>query len=832
MKVSQRDADQREPPLRYRGRVALGCKYTHFDPAPGSTHNLVLELVPPKSKVLEFGCATGYMSEVLATRLNCSVVGIEIDPEAAELARTHCDEVIVGDADTLDYEQVLVERRFDAVLFADVLEHLRDPGSVLERISPFLAENGIVVASVPNIAHGSVRLALLSGEFRYRRTGLLDDTHLHFMTRETLQELFEGSGYLVTDWVRQRLGIDDSEISYPKGSVPPGVREWLERDPEATTYQFVVRAVASDSVPRLHSAEEADEQAAASPTSSVSDPTTENEWFRRAVVRVLDAPDLDGGEPVSDEIEPPVSGRLDAASDQAGYRQWLERTRAESEARRAALIELLAGLEGGPRFSIVLPGDQPDPALLERSVASLRGQLYESWELSTVRDASGDFVAFLALGDELAPDALAELAVAITDDPAVDVLYTDEDEIDERGKRTRPFLKPDWSPDYLLSFDYVGRLFVVRRELLEALGSEVDGSRDYDLALRATERADRVGHVAKILYHRHAASDRQVDPETGRKALQDALQRRGEDAQAFGGSYPRTYRVRRRQPSPLVSVVIPFKDGADLLRGCLDGLHRLAGYERWEALLVDNGSWEPETEALLRLVEHDPKCRLLEYDRAFNWSAVNNWAAEQAAGDLLLFLNNDVEGIAHGWLQAMVEHALRPEVGAVGARLLYPDGRIQHAGVLVGVGSVADHAFRFAPAAEPGYFYMPDAIRNYTAVTGACMMVRRDTLDELGGFDEDLAVAYNDIDFCLRLRERGYLIVYTPYAELLHHESVSRGRSTDTAEARIMLDRWGDFIKDGDPYSNPNLSRRSPDCALPLEKEVTPWEILTSSLKS
>ena len=199
---------------------------------------------------------------------------------------------------------------------------------------------------------------------------------------------------------------------------------------------------------------------------------------------------------------------------------------------------------------------------------------------------------------------------------------------------------------------------------------------------------------------------------------------------------------------------------------------------------------------------------------------------------MLLFLNNDVEGIAHGWLQAMVEHALRPEVGAVGARLLYPDGRIQHAGVLVGVGSVADHAFRLSPAAEPGYFYMPDAIRNYTAVTGACMMVRKDTFDELGGFDEDLAVAYNDIDFCLRLRERGYLIVYTPYAELLHHESVSRGRSTDTAEARIMLDRWGDFIKDGDPYSNPNLSRRSPDCALPLEKEVTPWEILTSSLKS
>lgn len=812
--------------------MSIACKYTHFDPTPGSTHNLVLQQVPPKSRVLEFGPATGYMSEVLTTRLDCSVVGIEISPEAAELARAHCDEVIVGDADTLDFEEAFGERRFDAVLFADVLEHLRDPGSVLERIRPLLAEDGIVVASVPNIAHGSVRLALLTGEFRYRRVGLLDDTHLHFMTRETLQELFEGSGFLVTDWVRQRLGIDDTEISYSKGSVPPGVREWLERDPEAMTYQFVVRAVPSENVPRRDSAEATDEQGDVASPEGAADASAENEWFQRAVLRILDAPDLDGGEPVSDEGEPPLAGRVDAARDQAGYRQWIERTRPESEARRGELVELLAGLEGGPRFSIVLSADQPDPALLDRSVASLRDQLYEDWELCTLTEASGDFVAFLAPGDELAPEALAELAVAITDDPAVDVLYTDEDEIDERGKPTRPFLKPDWSPDYLLSFDYVGRLFVARRELLEALGSEVDGSNDYDLALRATERAERIGHVPRILYHRRAASQTDVDPEPGRRALQDALRRRGEDAQAFGGSYPGTYRVRRRQPSPLVSVVIPFKDGADWLRGCVDGLHRLAGYDRWEALLVDNGSWEPETQALLRVLERDPKCRVLEYDRAFNWSAVNNRAVEQAAGDLLLFLNNDVEGIANGWLQAMVEHALRPEVGAVGARLLYPDGRIQHAGVLVGVGSVADHAFRFAPAAEPGYFYMPDAIRNYTAVTGACMMVRRETFDELGGFDENLAVAYNDIDFCLRLRERGYLIVYTPFAELLHHESVSRGRSTDKVEARIMVDRWGDYIKDGDPYSNPNLSRRSPDCALPLENEVTSWEILTSSLKS
>jgi GT2 family glycosyltransferase len=278
--------------------------------------------------------------------------------------------------------------------------------------------------------------------------------------------------------------------------------------------------------------------------------------------------------------------------------------------------------------------------------------------------------------------------------------------------------------------------------------------------------------------------------------------------------------------------VIPFRDGADLLRRCVDGLHRTAGYARWEALLVDNKSWEPETEALLRRLDEDSKCRRLEFSGAFNWAAVNNWAVEQAEGDLLLFLNNDVEGVSNGWLEAMVEHGLRPEVGAVGARLLYPDGRIQHAGVLVGQGSVADHAFRFCPADAPGYFYMASVIRNCTAVTGACMMVRKATFAELGGFDEDLAVAYNDIDFCLRMRDRGYLIVYTPFAELTHHESVSRGRSTDTAEARIMVERWSSYIKEGDPYSNPNLSRQRTEFALPQENEVTPWEILTLTLKT
>jgi 2-polyprenyl-3-methyl-5-hydroxy-6-metoxy-1,4-benzoquinol methylase len=217
-------------------------KYTEFDTASDSTHNLVVGLVPPGARVLEFGCATGYMSEVLRSRLHCSVTGIECSAAAGELARRHCERVIIGDAENLDFNELLAEERFDAIVFADVLEHLREPVAVLRRVRPFLDKAGVIVASIPNIAHGSVRLALLCGEFRYRDVGLLDNTHLRFFTRESIQDLFEGAGYVVTHWLRRRVEIDASEIRVPTRAVPEVVRDWITTDPEATTYQFVVRA--------------------------------------------------------------------------------------------------------------------------------------------------------------------------------------------------------------------------------------------------------------------------------------------------------------------------------------------------------------------------------------------------------------------------------------------------------------------------------------------------------------------------------------------------------------------------------------------------------------
>lgn len=229
-------------------------KYTEFQADPGSTHSKIVSLVPPATRVLEFGCATGYMSDVLKNRLGCTVTGVEISPEAAELAEQHTDRVIVGDAEKIDYAAELAGEEFDVVLFADVLEHLKEPGDVLRRIRPFVAENGVVIASIPNIAHGSVRLALLGGEFRYRDLGLLDSTHLRFFTRASIQDLFEETGYVVTHWVRQRLDVGETEISVPQ--VPDAVREWLASDPETTTYQFVLRALVSDPASQLRTLRE------------------------------------------------------------------------------------------------------------------------------------------------------------------------------------------------------------------------------------------------------------------------------------------------------------------------------------------------------------------------------------------------------------------------------------------------------------------------------------------------------------------------------------------------------------------------------------------------
>lgn len=571
---------------------------------------------------------------------------------------------------------------------------------------------------------------------------------------------------------------------------------------------------------------------------------------------------------------------LDAAADTLMYHLWLRSTgphRAEQRQRTAARLEAAVDV---PKISVVVPVFRPDPAHLRACVESVRAQSYGGWELCLCDDASDDggrtstllddiastdarirvtglsenrgisgatnaaaalstgaFVAFLDQDDELEEGALGAVAEAVLDHSDADVLYTDQDKLDESGTRTEPYFKPGWSPDLLLSNMYLGHLLVVRRSLFDRVGglrSEFDGSQDYDLALRVTEAARRVVHVPVVGYHwRRTLGSTALDygskpqaDQAARRALAEAMERRGERAVVESGQVLSTFRVRRLLPdsAPLVSVIIPFHDGARLLRRTLDALEQTAGYDNWEAILVDNRSWEPETRALVQRVAHDDRMRVFEYDDEFNWSAINNWAADRARGEVLLFMNSDVEGGSEGWMAAMLEHALRKEVGAVGARLLYPDGTIQHAGVVLGLGGgVAWHAFCFCPPDNNGYFAHTRLIRNYMAVTGACLMVSRDRFDAIGRFDESLPVAYNDIDFCVRLHQHGYLNVFTPFAELVHYEGATRGRSAVEGDDERELFRRYEHLIRSDPYFNPNLNPRRSEFQLTLVKEEDPW---------
>jgi GT2 family glycosyltransferase len=364
---------------------------------------------------------------------------------------------------------------------------------------------------------------------------------------------------------------------------------------------------------------------------------------------------------------------------------------------------------------------------------------------------------------------------------------------------------------------------VFRRSLLGEIGGfrpGFDGSQDYDLLLRFTERTGRIGHIPKVLYHcgkssDSAAASQAAEPfahEAGRHAVEDALRRRGREARVEN-VLPGRYTVRYKlSTTPLVSIIIPTRDRWSLLRQCLRSIEEKTSYSRYEVIVLDNDSVDPETLKGLSAVAE--KWRVYTYPGAFNFSALNNFGAAQARGEYFVFLNNDSQVIEPDWLTAMLEQAQRPEVGAVGARLHYPDGRIQHAGLVLGVGGVAEHAFKGLPGNALTYFAFADVVRNVSAVTAACMMVPRRAFEEVSGFDERLHVALNDVDLCLRLRQRGYLIIYTPLALLYHHESGTRGRLHPPKDEELVWAVWGNLILKGDPYYNPNLTLSRPDWSL------------------
>lgn len=512
-----------------------------------------------------------------------------------------------------------------------------------------------------------------------------------------------------------------------------------------------------------------------------------------------------------------------------------------------------------PLVSFITPVYQPPPAVLRAAIESVLAQSCEHWELCLAdaspdspeiralladfagRDprirvrcldnnlgicgnsnlalemASGQYVAFLDHDDVLAPHMLYEVVRRIRANPLTDILYFDEDKLSEDGaERREPFFKPDFSPEMLVSANYLTHA-VYRRSLVQAAGGfdpAFEGCQDWDLAFRITERTREVEHIPHVLYHW-----RQVGGSTagdfGAKSyvfdrqlacVRAHLERQGRSDVHTGFPVPGFLHARWPASGALVSIIIPTKDRVELLSRTIESLRELTEYPAYEVIVVDNGSEQSKTRRYYDRLRPEPWVRIVDYAEKFNYSRANNLGAAHAGGEILLFLNNDVQILDAGWLEEMVRWADRPEIGVVGAKLLYPDRTIQHAGVVVGMEGHASHVFWGYRERQSGPFGSVDWYRNFTAVTGACMMVRRGTFDAAGGFDEKYLLAFSDIEFCMRVIARGLRVVYTPHARLIHFEGKSRGDHIPSNDIRAGLDDFLPLVERGDPFYNPNLS--------------------------
>ncbi len=551
------------------------------------------------------------------------------------------------------------------------------------------------------------------------------------------------------------------------------------------------------------------------------------------------------------------------------YERWIR----EFEIPENSLIGIkVKGFEYQPLISILMPAFNSHPDEISAAIESVFEQSYANWELCIADDASdspelndllerltqdprsqdriklvrrterggisracnsarelatGEFLCFLDHDDLLAPHALAYVCEAINQSPQADVFYSDEDKIDEAGRRGHPFFKPDWSPDTILSLNYICHLFVIKRDLAEAIGKlnpACDGGQDYDFVLRATEKANEIRHIPRILYHWRVSAgstastidNKSYAVTAARLALQSHIDRNSVQMRIAPGLTPGRWRARYPiPPATKVSIIIASGGKAEVLKTNLESIFEKTVYWDFEVLIADNSKGTVIEKLVSDYQGQKRKIRYFDWrDKPFNFSAINNAAARTCDSPVLLFLNDDTSVIEPNWLEAMLELAMRPEVGAVGAKLLYPTGGIQHAGVVMGIYDNCGHAFKALDGAVPHYFDFSDVIRNVSAVTGACLMTRENVFWQVGGFDEtQFAVAFNDVDLCLKIGQAGYRVLYTPHAVLYHHEAFSK-TSKDLIphpdEVAAMRSKWSTVIGH-DPYYSPNLTRNDED---------------------
>ena len=968
------------------------------------SHMGLINRINPKERVLELGCATGYLSNILKRQLDCYVVGVEIDAEAGAQARKFCDRVIIADLDTTDLIESLEGEKFDVILCADVLEHLKNPDKTLSALKPFLDSNGRLLASIPNVAHASVRLELLQGHFDYEKLGLMDETHLHFYTRNGLVNMLMDAGFVCYDIAYTVSDMADEAIQDHLDKMGLSASEQTLaafHQPDAQAYQFIVEArpahedVLHHRISPLHpkpletsdayygqkqekivNLEQQIEQAKAGieqlqkHNSAIQEQAKASiDQLKKHSSAVVEQKDIlqeqkdilqeknKSLEVHNENIQQHSKGLADkynsllrtswamddelfgAREELQEYRQlkseyervlidrnqleevlqrvhgklsyrtlqfvrnlikgrlfkrkrtgnsgshinyisWVENSDRLTKQELPAIKKEISSTEDWPKIAILMPVYNPRQKHLEEAIKSVVTQVYPNWELCIADDYSdephvrklilryarrddriktvfrkfnghisqasnsamelvdAEYVALMDHDDVLAQDALYRIAKTIKANPDAELMYSDEDKLNEKGRRFAPYFKPDWNPDLFLSHNFICHLGVYKTERVRQLGgfrSEYDGAQDFDLALRYLECIDQkdIIHIPRILYHWRAipgstangVHEKPYAEAVIKKAVEDALERRNVEGEVLlHEKLPGSLRIRYGLPEklPLVSIIIPTRNGFALLKRCIESIFEKTDYSDFEILIIDNGSDDVVTLRYLQKIQENDRIKVIRDDRPFNYAALNNAGVKQATGEVIALLNDDLEVINDGWLREMVSLAIRTETGAVGSKLYYPDDTLQHAGVITGLGGVAGHSHKHFPRENPGFCGRLLLTQNLSAVTAACMVVRKAVFESVGGFDEEnLSVAFNDVDLCLRIREKGFVNVWTPYAELYHYESATRGYE-DTPEKQARFSKEIDYMKsrwDGnrlmdDPAYNPNLTLDREDFSL------------------
>jgi GT2 family glycosyltransferase len=558
-------------------------------------------------------------------------------------------------------------------------------------------------------------------------------------------------------------------------------------------------------------------------------------------------------------------------TDDVDYEEWYRNHRPSMEEYQEQREQAFDYM---PLISILVPVYHTPEEFLKQMIQSVRKQTYGNWELcvanadpadrrtaeilavaaskdprikitdvpenegiaqntnAALKIAAGEYVGLLDHDDLLTPDALFEVVKAVNEQGRPEALYSDEDKVTtDLSEHFQPHMKPDFNKDLLRSNNYITHFFVASKNLADRVGgfdAAYNGAQDYDFILRCTEQAEGIVHIPRILYHWrvHKAStadnpaSKMYAFDAGKRAIEAHLKRCMEPGTVSHtkdlGFYKVKYPVKG---SPLVSIIIPNKDESETLAQCLESIER-SSYQNYEIIIVENNSEKEETFAYYEKIQSD-RIRIVFWPDEFNYSAINNFGASEAKGDYLLLLNNDVQVITEDWLEGLLSNCQREDVGIVGAKLFYPDDTIQHAGIVIGIGGVAGAVFTGLPGVYSGYLHKASIQQNLSAVTAACMMVKRSVYEELGGLEEKLKVAFNDVDFCLKARDKGYLVVYNPEVKLYHYESKSRGTEDSKEKIRrfqneieYMRSHWLKLLKEGDPMYNPNLTLTKWDYSL------------------